>query len=168
MKRIAVLAEQQFEDMELMYPYYRLLEEGYQVDVVGTEKDKVYKGKNGYPVKSTHASREVSSKDYDGVIIPGGYSPDYMRRCKETVEFVKEMDREGKLIGAICHGPWMLASCCKLKGKKVTSFISIKDDLTNAGAIFVDKEVVVDGNLITSRTPKDLVLFMKSVINMLK
>ena len=164
MKKIAVLLENQFDERELIYPYIRLLEEGYEVHLVGTEKDKEYKSKAGLVQKSTHSSDNVSSKDYDGVIIPGGFSPDYMRRCKATVEFVKAMNEENKLIAAICHGPWMLASCCDLKGKRLTSFFSIKDDLVNAGAEYVDEEVVIDGNIITSRTPKDLPAFMKAVI----
>lgn len=168
MKKIAILLENLFDERELIYPYIRLLEEGYEVHLVGTEKDKDYISKSGLSERSTHSSEEISSKDYDAVVIPGGFSPDHMRRCKATVEFVKDMDKENKLIASICHGPWMLASCCDLNGKKVTSFYSIKDDLVNAGAIYVDEEVVVDGNLITSRTPKDLPVFLKSIIEHLK
>lgn len=165
MKKIAILLENLFDERELIYPYYRLLEAGYEVDLIGTEKDTNYSSKAGYSQKSTHASKDVSSKDYDAVVIPGGFSPDYMRRCKETVDFVKDMNKEDKLIAAICHGPWMLASCCDLKGKKVTSFPSLKDDLLNAGAEYIDQEVVKDGNLITSRKPDDLPAFLKEIIN---
>lgn len=168
MKRVAILIENLFDERELIYPYIRLLEEGYEVDLVGTEKDKEYKSKVGLGEKSTHASADISANDYDAVVIPGGFSPDHMRRCKSTVDFVKEMNKQEKIIAAICHGPWMLASCCDLKGRKVTSFYSIKDDLTNAGAEYIDEEVVVDGNLITSRTPKDLPIFMKTIIENLK
>lgn len=168
MKRVAILIENLFDERELIYPYYRLLEEGYEVHLVGSKKDTVYTSKSGLTEKSTHSSEEVSAKDYDGVVIPGGFSPDNMRRCKATVDFVKEMDKENKLIAAICHGPWMMASCCNLKGKKVTSFFSIKDDLVNAGAEYVDEEVVVDGNIITSRTPRDLPVFLKEIIKALK
>lgn len=168
MKKIAILLENLFDEKELIYPYYRLLEEGYEVDLIGTEKNTLYSSKVGLEQMSTHASREVSSKDYDGVVIPGGFSPDYMRRCKATVDFVKDMDKENKLIAAICHGPWMMASCCDLKGKKITSYPSIKDDLTNAGGIYVDEAVVKDGNLITSRTPDDMPEFLKAIINHLK
>lgn len=167
MKRIAILLENLFDERELIYPYFRLLEEGYEVHLVGTEKDTIYASKTGLSERSTHASKEISSKDYDGVIIPGGFSPDNMRRCKATVDFVKEMDESNKLIAAICHGPWMMASSCDLKGKKVTSFFSIKDDLINAGAEYLDEEVVVDGYLITSRTPKDLPAFLKAIIEKL-
>lgn len=167
MKRIAILIENLFDEKELIYPYFRMLEEGYEVDLIGSDKDTVYISKSGLKEKSTKASSQVSSKDYDAVIIPGGFSPDYMRRTEETKRFVREMDKEGKPIAAICHGPWMLASCCDLKGKKITSYSSIKDDLVNAGAIYLDEEVVVDGNLITSRTPKDLPAFSKAIIKML-
>jgi len=168
MKKIAILLENLFDERELIYPYYRLLEEGYEVDLIGTKKDTDYSSKVGLIETSTHSSDEISAKDYDGVVIPGGFSPDYMRRCKATVDFVKDMDRENKLIAAICHGPWMLASACDLKGKNVTSYSSIKDDLINAGARYVDEAVVEDGNLITARTPNDLGVFLKAIINHLK
>ena len=168
MKRIAILLENLFDERELIYPYYRLLEEGYEVHLVGTQKNVSYVSKSGLSETSTHSSGEISSKDYDGVVIPGGFSPDYMRRCKATVDFVKDMDRENKLIAAICHGPWMMASCCDLKGKRITSYSSIKDDLINAGGMYVDEAVVQDGNLITSRTPKDSPEFLKAIINHLK
>ena len=168
MRKIAVLIEDLYEEIELLYPYYRLMEEGYEVHLVGSEKDTVYKGKTGsYPMKSTHASKDIDAKDYDMVVIPGGYSPDQMRRCKATLDFVKELDRAQKPIAAICHGPWIMASSCDLKGKKVTSFMSIKDDLINAGANYVDEEVVVDGNIITSRTPKDMIPWTKAILEAL-
>ena len=168
MKKIAILIENLFDERELIYPYYRLLEEGFEVHLVGSQKDTIYTSKSGVTEKSSHASDEVSAKDYDGVVIPGGFSPDHMRRTKATVDFVREMDQANKPIAAICHGGWMLASACDLKGKKVTSFFSIKDDLINAGAEYLDEEVVVDGNIITSRTPKDLPIFLKTIIENLK
>lgn len=168
MKKIAILIENLFDERELYYPYYRLLEEGYEVHLVGSEKDAVYTSKTGLKGESSHASSEVSAKDYDGVVIPGGFSPDFMRRSQATVDFVRDMDKDNKLVAAICHGPWMLASSCDLKGKKVTSFMSIKDDLVNAGAEYLDQEVVVDGHLVTSRTPKDLPAFMRTILEKLK
>lgn len=169
MKKIAVLIENLFEESELLYPYYRLQEEGYEVHLLGSERDKEYKGSSGfYTMKSTHSSSDVSSSDYEGVIIPGGYSPDYMRRNESTREFVKSLDKEGKLIAAICHGPWMLASCGDLKNRNATSFHSIKDDLVNAGANFKDDEVVIDKNYITSRSPKDIPAWSKAIIEFLK
>lgn len=165
--KVAVLIEDFYEEIELLYPYYRLMEEGYEVHLVGTEKDTVYKGKSGYTTKSTHASKDIKAEDYAMVVVPGGYSPDHMRRCEATMDFVKELDKNQKPIAAICHGGWVLASCCDLKGKKVTSFSSIKDDLINAGAQYVDEEVVVDGNLITSRTPNDMVPWIKAILEAL-
>ncbi|MFA5577472.1 MAG: type 1 glutamine amidotransferase domain-containing protein [Tissierellaceae bacterium] len=164
MKKIAILIENLFDERELIYPYFRLLEEGFDVHLIGSKKDTVYTSKSGVTEKSTHSSEEVNPSDYEGVIIPGGFSPDNMRRTKATVDFVREMDKSKKIIAAICHGPWMMASACDLKGRKVTSFYSIKDDLLNAGAEYVDEEVVVDGHLITSRTPKDLPKFLKTII----
>lgn len=165
MKRVAILIENFFDEKELIYPYFRLKEAGYEVHLVGSEKDKMYTGKSTYSEKSTHSSEDVKAEDYDAVVIPGGYSPDHMRRNQATINFVKEMDRLGKPIAAICHGPWMMASCCNLKGKKMTGFFSIKDDIVNAGAEYVDAEVVVDKNLITSRNPKDLPAFLKAIID---
>ena len=168
MKRAAILVANIFEDVELFYPYYRLLEEGFQVDLLGAEEGVVYKGKYGVPATSDVAARDASADDYDAVVIPGGYSPDHMRRSPDMVQFVKDMNARNKPIAAICHGPWMMASCCDLNGRTVTGFFSIKDDLVNAGANYVDEEVVVDGNLITSRTPKDLPAFTKAIIKALR
>jgi protease I len=167
MKKIAVLIEDHYEDLELHYPYYRLMEAGHKVDLIGSEKGKEYKSKHGYPMVSDYSSQQISAVEYDAVVIPGGYSPDMMRRCKATVDFVREMDAQGKIVAAICHGPWMMASACRIKGKTVTSFYSIKDDLINAGALYVDKEVVVSDNLITSRTPKDLIAFVAAILKSL-
>jgi protease I len=165
MKKIAILIENLYEDLELLYPYLRLKEARFQVDLVGPEKGVEYTSKHNYPMVSDLASQQVIAQDYHAVVIPGGYSPDLMRRCKATIEFVREMDEQQKVIAAICHGPWIMASACNLKGKTVTSFFSIKDDLVNAGAIWVDKELVVSEHLITSRTPQDLVAFTKAIIN---
>ena len=167
MKKIAILIEDLFNERELIYPCYRLLEEGYEVHLVGPKKDAVYTSKSGLTEKSTHASNEIRAEDYDGVVIPGGFSPDFMRRTRATVDFVREMDKLNKPVAAICHGGWMLASACNLKGKKVTSFFSIKDDMVHAGAEYVDEEVVVSGNIITSRNPNDLPVFLKTIIEKL-
>jgi protease I len=168
MKKIALLVENHYEDLELHYPYLRLNEARFQVDLVGTEKGVTYTSKYGYPVVSDIASKQINAMDYNAVVIPGGYSPDMMRRSKATIDFVREMDTQGKVIAAICHGPWIMASACNLKGKTVTSFFSIKDDLVNAGAMWMDKEVVVSDNLITSRTPQDLIAFTTAIINALR
>lgn len=166
MKKIAILLENMFDEQEVIYPFHRLRED-YEVELIGTKADEVYKSKVGFSIKSDKASSEVSADDYDGVFIPGGFSPDFMRRSEDTVKFLKDMDEKKKPIGAICHGGWMLASAVDIKGKKVTSFYSIKDDLINAGAEWVDEEVVVDGHIISGRTPVDLPAVIKAFIEKL-
>jgi protease I len=162
--RAAVLVEQQYQEMELWYPVYRLREAGCQVSLVGPEAGQTYPSKHGYPAKTDAAARDVTADDFDLLIIPGGYAPDHMRRCEPMVRLVSTMAEQGKPVAAICHGPWMLCSTQALKGKKVTTFYSIKDDVVNAGGRYLDAEVVRDGNLITSRQPGDLPAFMRTVI----
>ncbi|MFP4083902.1 MAG: type 1 glutamine amidotransferase domain-containing protein [Desulfonatronovibrio sp.] len=163
-KKAMVFVEQMYNDYEFIYPYYRLLEAGAKTHVVAPRAKETYPGKEGTSVKSDLGIEEVRADEYSVLIIPGGYAPDHMRRNKNMVEMVKTMHEQGKIIAAICHAGWMLASAGILKGTKVTSFIAIRDDLENAGADWVDQEVVIDGNLITSRTPADLPAFMRSVI----
>ena len=165
-KRIAILLESIYEDAEFWYPYYRLKEAGAQVDAVAPEKKK-YFGKYGYPAAADLSAKEADAAKYDGVIIPGGYAPDHMRRHPEMISFLKEIFDNGKVVAAICHGPWMLVSVDALKGRTVTGFFAIKDDITNAGAEFVDRNVVRDGNVITSRKPSDLPDFSKEILNAL-
>jgi protease I len=164
-KRAAVLVEQQYQEMEVWYPIYRLREAGCQVTVVGPEAGQTYPSKLGYPVKSDRAARDVSAHDFDLLVIPGGFAPDYLRRSEAVLRLVGDMAEQGKVVAAICHGPWVLCSTQALKGRKVTGFFSIKDDLSNAGAQFVDAEVVRDGNLITSRKPDDLPAFLQAVLH---
>jgi protease I len=166
MKKIAILIENLYDDKELIVPYYRLIEEGYQVDLVGPEAKKTFTSKFGLPMQSDVASKDVEASSYDALVIPGGFSPDYMRRNRATIEFVKQFDQQKKPIAAICHGPWMMISGCQLKGRTLTGFFSIKDDIINAGATYVDQEVVIDGHLITSRTPNDLGAFMKAILSL--
>ncbi len=163
-KRAAVLVEQMYQEMEVWYPVYRLREAGCKVTLVGPEAGATYPSKLGYPVKSDKAARDVSANDFDLLVIPGGYSPDYMRRCEPMVRLVSTMAEQGKPVAAICHGPWMLCSTQALKGRKATCFFAIKDDVINAGASYVDAEVVRDGNIITSRKPDDLPAFMQAII----
>ena len=165
MTKVAILAENFYEDMELQYPKFRLIEQGFKVVIVGTEKGEKYKGKHGYPVVSDISSKDAKANDFDAVVIPGGYAPDHMRRHKATLKFVSDMDKQGKVIASICHGGWLLCSAVDLKGKNVTSFFAIADDLKNAGASWTDEEVVIDGHLITSRKPDDLPAFTKAIID---
>lgn len=163
-KNLAVLTEDLFNEFELIYPYYRLREAGAEVTVVGTSGGTVYHAKSGLAFASDKGSGEVSAGEFDGLLIPGGYAPDHMRRHQATVRLVRDIFAAGKPVGAICHAGWMLASAGVLPGKRCTSFSAIKDDLVHAGALWEDAEVVVDGNLITSRTPEDLPAFMKAFL----
>lgn len=163
-KKIVILVETLYNDLEFWYPYYRLKEEGAEVCVVGPEAGGRYKGKDGITVKADKGMNGIKTGDYDGLVIPGGYAPDHMRRHPAMVGMVRDFHEAGKTVAAICHAGWMLASADILRGRKATSFFAIKDDLVHAGAEFIDQEVVVDGNLITSRTPDDLPAFMKAII----
>ncbi len=163
-KRVAIFAEDFYEDLELWYPLLRLREEGAATVVVGPGPAQEHHGKYGYPVTVDRAITAVNAKDFDAVIIPGGYAPDRMRRHAGMVKFVREMAQYQRIVAAICHGGWMLASAEAVAGKKVTCFFAIKDDLVHAGAIYQDAEVVVDGNLITSRQPSDLPAFCRAII----
>jgi protease I len=163
-KRAAVLVEQLYQEMEVWYPVYRLREAGCRVTLVGPEAGQTYPSKLGYPAKSDKAARDVSADDFDLLIIPGGYAPDHMRRCEAMIRLTSDMAEQGKVIAAICHGPWVLCSTQALKGKKATCFVAIKDDVINAGGKYVDAEVIRDGNLITSRKPDDLPAFLQAII----
>jgi protease I len=163
-KRVAILAETMYQDLELWYPLLRLQEEGAQVSVVGSGSATSYLGKFGYPVTVDREASQVKAGEVDAVIIPGGYAPDHMRRYPAMVSLVREAFQQGKIVAAICHGGWLLASAKILPGRKVTAFFAIKDDLEHAGAVFVDEEVCIDGNLITSRKPEDLPAFMRAII----
>jgi protease I len=154
-KKVMILVEEMFNTWEFWYPYYRLKEAGAQVVVVGSGTSRQYTGKPGTEATADRSAEQVSASEFDGVIIPGGYAPDHMRRHPRMVQLVREMDEQGKVVAAICHAGWMLASAEIVQGRTVTSFFAIKDDLTHAGARWVDQEVVVDGNLITSRKPDD-------------
>lgn len=165
-KTIAVLAEQQYEELELWYPVLRFREAGAKVEIVGAGKER-YESKNGYPVMVTVQADQVQGAGFDAVIIPGGYAPDHMRRHVPMVNLVKEAVAAGKIVAAICHGGWLLCSARCIEGRQVTGFFAIRDDLENAGATYVDAEVVRDGNLITSRTPTDLPAFCRAIIEAL-
>ena len=166
-KRVAVLAENMYQELELWYPLLRLREAGAEVFVVGSGSADSYKSKLGYPVQVDMVADQIGGADVDAVVIPGGYSPDLMRRYPAMVRLVKDIFDAGKLTAAICHAGWMLVSAGVLEGRRVTSFFAIRDDLENAGASWVDEAVVVDGCLVTSRVPDDLPVFMKAVIGVL-
>jgi len=166
MKKIAVLVEDNYQVLEVWYPYFRLREAGMETVLVGTGK-KEYKSKEGYPAQQELSIKEAKPGDFDGVIIPGGYAPDILRRHKEVNDFVNSLCKKNKLVAAICHAGWVLVSAGVLKGRKTTCFSAIKDDLINAGATYLDEEVVVDGNLITSRNPYDLPVFCREIIKFL-
>jgi len=165
-KKIAMFIEDIFEDLEFWYPYYRMKEEGAIVTVIGSGKES-YTGKNGVPAKQDISIKDAKVGEFDALIIPGGYAPDKMRRMPEMIDFVAKMNQEDKPIAAICHAGWMLASAKILNGKRATSFFAIKDDMVNAGAMWIDEEVVQAGNLITSRTPGDLPAFCRAIIGSL-
>ncbi|MDW8027571.1 MAG: type 1 glutamine amidotransferase domain-containing protein [Armatimonadota bacterium] len=165
--KVAVLVEDLYENLELWYPVLRLREEGAEVVIVGPRAGETYKSKEGYPAKSDKSADELSAEEIDAVIVPGGYAPDRMRRHQSMVKLVREAFEKGKIVAAICHGGWMLAEADILKGRTVTSFFAIKTDLKNAGANWVDEEVVRDGNIITSRVPSDLPAFMRAIVEAL-
>jgi len=162
-KRVAVLVANMYQEIEFWYPYLRLKEEGAKVVAVGPEA-REYMSQLGYPAPAELAAAQVRAVDFDAVVIPGGYAPDYMRRSAALVAFVREMTESGKPVAAICHGGWMLCSARVVQGRKVTSVSAIRDDLENAGATWVDEEVVRDGNLITSRVPSDLPAFLRAIL----
>jgi protease I len=166
-KRIAILAENLYQEMELWVPYYRLKEEGADVKVVGAGGAKTYASKHGYPVTVDVQAEQVKAVEFDAVVVPGGYAPDMMRRHPAMVALVREAAQQGKVVAAICHAGWMLVSAGILAGRTATSFFSIKDDLVAAGATWVDREVVVDGTLITSRKPDDLPAFCREIVKAL-
>ncbi len=166
-KHIALLVEDLYEDPEFWYPYYRVQEAGALVTVVGTGKE-TYQSKHGYPVRADTSAEAVSADAFDAVIIPGGYAPDRLRRYEAVSRFVRDMYDKGKIVAFICHAGWVPISAGIVRGRKVTSFFSIRDDLINAGAEWVDAEVVRDGPLISSRTPADLPAFCRTILAALR
>jgi deglycase len=164
---VAILVEDDYEDMELWYPFYRLKEAGWTPVIVGPGTKESYRSKHGYEAKVDRDALRADARSFHALIIPGGFAPDRLRRNHVVTELVKKVFDSGKVVAAICHGPSVLISANVLRGRKVTCFSSIRDDVINAGAMYFDEEVVVDGNLITSRTPADLPVFMREVLNAL-
>ena len=163
-KKAAILVEEMYNDFEFWIPYYRLKEEGVEVVVVGSGSASVYDSKFGIPANVDKNAADVSADDFDAVVIPGGYAPDKMRVHSEMVGLVRDLFQKGKIVAAICHAGWMLVSADIVRGKKATSYIAIKDDMVNAGALWEDSELVRDGNLITSRKPDDLPAFCRTLV----
>lgn len=167
-KRVALLIEDDYQEMEAWYPAYRLQEEGATVVVVGSGTKSTYHSKLGYPMDTDKSADEVRADDFDAVIVPGGFAPDHMRLCRPMVDLVRDAYESGKLTAAICHGGWMLASAGVVRGRQVTGYLPIRDDVVNAGGEWVDAEVVCDGNVITSRTPEDLPAFARQIVEYLE
>ncbi|MCX7568776.1 type 1 glutamine amidotransferase [Tumebacillus sp. DT12] len=161
-KKVIQLVEHEFEDLELWYPVLRLREEGVTVHIVGPKAGETYTGKYGVPVTSDYAFEDIDASDYDGILVPGGWSPDKLRRYAGVIQLVKDMHETKKPIGQICHAGWVLISAKILQGVKVTSTPGIRDDMENAGAIWIDEQVVVDGHFISSRRPPDLPPYAKA------
>lgn len=166
-KKVLILLDNIYQEMEVWYPLYRLREAGVQVVTVGAKAGETYTSKLGYPCVSDKSYDQVSASDFDGVVVPGGYAPDHIRRHVKANQLVADLDKQGKLVAAICHAGWVLCSAGILKGRKATSFFAIKDDMVNAGAVWSDAEVVVDRNLVTSRKPDDLPAFCRASLEVL-
>lgn len=166
MKRILTFVGDIYEDLELWYPKLRLEEAGFQTVMAG-ENLNPCTGKHGYPAKPGMLIADANSKDFTGLLIPGGFMPDKLRRNPKVLSLTREFHEQGKLVAFICHGGWIPISAKILKGKKATGSLGIKDDLENAGAIWVDEAAVVDGNLVSSRTPPDLPAFAKAMVDFL-
>ena len=165
MKTAAIFVEDLYQEMEVWVPAYRLREAGLKTIFVGTGKPE-YKSKLGYPVKADVDVKDVKSSEIDALVVPGGFAPDYLRRHEAVSRLVRDIDQAGKPLGAICHALWVLCSAGVLKGRTVTSFFAIKDDVINAGAKWVDEEVVVDKNLVTSRKPDDLPAWCREFVKL--
>lgn len=166
-RKAVIITAANFQDEEFVYPYYRLLEEKYIVEVATPDKIPVY-GKYGVPARPTVDTKDLKVSDYDLVILPGGFeAPDRLRIRKEVLAFVKGMFDSNKIVAAICHGPWICISAGIANGKKMTGYMSIADDIKNAGAIYLEQDVVVDGNLITSPHYRNNGDFMKAVLKII-
>lgn len=166
MKALIISADN-FEDMELLYPLYRLVEEGIAVDIASLNRGK-FKGKHGYEVEANLSVDEVQPEAYDLLILPGGKAPAQLRLNNRVLEIVRTFYEKERVIGAICHGPQILISAGLLKGKRVTAYKTVAKELIEAGANYENKEVVTEGNIITSRVPQDLPFFMREILKTLK
>ena len=166
--KVLTVVSPDFDDLELWYPILRLREAGATVEVAGELEHHTYTGKYGLDVESDLAFDAVKIEDYDGILIPGGWAPDYLRRLDPVLDFVKYMDEHDRVIGQICHAGWVLSSADILKGRKVTSTPGIKHDLMHAGATWVNEAAIADGNLISGRRPPDLPVYLPLLMKALK
>lgn len=166
MKALIISADH-FEDSELLVPYYRLLEEGLEVDVAAPGRGLIF-GKHGYEVEANKALRDVDPDDYAVLVLPGGKAPAALRKEAAALEIAQAFFRAGKPVAAICHGPQVLVSAGLLKGRRATCYHSVAQELKDAGALYEDAEVVVDSKLVTSRQPSDLAAFMRELVKQLK
>jgi protease I len=166
-KHVALLIEDDYQEMEAWYPYMRLIESGAKVTVVGPGHKSTFHSKLGYEMEADASIADVSAVDFDAVVVPGGFAPDHMRLCRPMIDLVRDIHAQDKLVASICHGGWILCSAGVVAGKKITGYLPIKDDVEAAGGIWVDDEVVQDGNVITSRTPPDLPAFARAIVNYL-
>jgi protease I len=167
MKTMVAVVDDIYEDLELWYPRLRVEEAGWKVIVAGPEARKLYTGKHGYPCLTDAAFANLKAADFDALLVPGGFAPDKIRRDRHVLALVRDMNEQGKLIAFICHAGWVLISAGILRGKRATSTVGIRDDMVNAGSLWVDEPVVVDANLVSSRTPADLPLFGKGIVDWL-
>ena len=162
--RFLLFVEDIYEDLELWYPKLRLVEAGAEVVIAGPKANQLYAGKHGYPCRSDAAIAEMEAADFDGVILPGGFMPDKLRRDAKVLKLVRDFSQSGKLVAAICHGGWIAISAGVYRGVRVTGSPGIKDDLVNAGAIWEDAPAVVDRHFVSSRRPDDLPDFCKAIL----
>ena len=162
--RVLMFVEDVYEDLELWYPKLRLIEAGARVTVAGPEAGRVYQGKHGYPCRSDARIQDLSDAGFDALVIPGGFAPDKLRRDPKVLDLTRRIHESGKLVAHICHAGWIPISAGIVRGYRCTSTPGIKDDLANAGAIWVDEPVVVDRNMVTSRKPDDLPYFCQAII----
>ncbi len=163
-KKIAIMLDQQYQELEVWYPYYRFKEEGAKVTLVGPKAGVNYPSKLGYPCVADVAAADVKGSVFDAVVVPGGWCPDFMRRDESMIAFIQQCAAADIVLAAICHGGWMLCCTDALRGKRATSFLAIRHDMINAGARWLDEECVVDGKLITARKPDDLPAFCAAII----
>ena len=166
-KKILTFVGDVYEDLELWYPKLRLIEAGASVVVAGNQSGADYVGKNGYPCRSEAAIHEIRPDDFDGIVVPGGFMPDKLRRDQTVLEIIQHFHRKGQLIAAICHGGWIPISAGVYRDVRVTGSLGIKDDLVNAGAIWEDAPVVVDRHFVCSRKPDDLPDFCRGILEVL-